>query len=222
MNSSNTKGDHTLAPRLRAIPVSRLRGFLTELANLGDGEEAVSRFCSRFPDMLPEPANLQSTILQYAVRSHLPLPSRAQTEEMVRRSWYRPLRNWIRSVWLAQDDRTRRWLLYPLLDAEMYVSKGRAPWVSTLCFLEEPMKISLDPPRPFEQALIYLLNSAKRTRHCKNLDCPAPYFFADRRNQKYCSEICALPEQRAFKRRWWKQKGKKWRENRERGKKTKR
>jgi len=207
---------------VRAIPVSRLRGFLTELANLGDGDEAVFRFYSRFRDMLPEPANLESTILQYAVRSKLPLPSGAQTGQMIRKSWYRPLRNWIRSVWLARDERTKRWLLYPLLDAEMYVSEGRAPWLSNLYFLEAHIDVQLGPPRPFEQALTYLLNSAKRTRRCKNTECPAPYFFADRRNQKYCSEVCALPEQRVFKRRWWQQNGKKWRENRDSRKETKR
>jgi hypothetical protein len=222
MNSSKAKSDLTLALRLRATPRSRLRRFLTELVNLGDGEKAVARFCSRFNDMLPEPANLVSTISQYAVRSNLPLPSGAQTRQMICKSWYRPLRNWIRSAWLARDERTKRWLLYPLLDTEMYVSKGRAPWLSTLCFLETPIDVSLGPPRPFEQALTYLLNSAKRTRHCKNPECPAPYFFADRRNQKYCSEDCALPEQRAFKRRWWQQNGKKWRENRDTRKEAKR
>jgi hypothetical protein len=103
----------------------------------------------------------------------------------------------------------------------MYVSEGRAPWLSTFCFLESHIDVRLAPPRPFEQALTYLLNSAKRMRHCKNPECPAPYFFADRRNQKYCSEVCALPEQRAFKRRWWQQNGKKWRENRDRRKETK-
>lgn len=221
MNSSNTKSDLALAPRVRAIPVSRLRRFLIELANLGDGDKAVSRFCSRFRDMLPEPANLESTIAQYAVRSKLPLPSGAQTGQMIWKSWYRPLRNWIRSAWLAEDERTKRWLLYPLLDTEMYVSEGRAPWVSTICFLESRIDVQLASPRPFEQALTYLMNSAKRTRHCKNPECPAPYFFADRRNQKYCSEVCALPEQRAFKRRWWQQNGKKWRENRERREKAK-
>jgi hypothetical protein len=96
---------------------------------------------------------------------------------MVWKSWYRPLRNWIRSAWFAQDERTKRWLLYPLLDVEMYVSEGRAPWLSTICFLETPIDVQLASPRPFEQAVTYLRNSAKRTRHCKNRQCPAPYFL---------------------------------------------
>lgn len=222
MNSSNPRDGSTLAPRSRTIPAPRLRRFLTELANLGEGEEAVSRFCSRFQDVLPRPANLESTVLQHARRSGLPLPSAAQREQMTWKSWYRPLRNWIRSIWATQDERTKRWLLYPLLDSEMYASEGPAPIVSTLCFLEAPIDIQLGPPRPFEQALTYLLNSGKRSRHCKNPDCAAPYFFAGRRNQKYCSEDCALLQQKAYKRRWWQQNGKKWRENRERRKWAKR
>jgi len=35
-----------------------------------------------------------------------------------------------------------------------------------------------------------------------NPDCKAPYFFARRRSQKYCRDLCALPSQKEFKRRW--------------------
>jgi len=59
----------------------------------------------------------------------------------------------------------------------------------------------------FEIALCYCLHSVDRLRVCQNHECNAPYFFAKRRSQKYCSDICALPAQREFKRRWWAEHG---------------
>jgi hypothetical protein len=38
---------------------------------------------------------------------------------------------------------------------------------------------------------------------CRNIDCPAPYFIASRRDQKFCTEECASPAKKAAKLRWW-------------------
>jgi hypothetical protein len=38
---------------------------------------------------------------------------------------------------------------------------------------------------------------------CRNVDCPAPYFIASRRDQKFCTDVCALPAKKAAKLRWW-------------------
>jgi len=46
-----------------------------------------------------------------------------------------------------------------------------------------------------------------RMRYCPTLGCPAPYFIAQRRSQKYCSDACAVPAQREFKRAWWREHG---------------
>jgi hypothetical protein len=59
----------------------------------------------------------------------------------------------------------------------------------------------------FELALMYCMRSAERLRVCPNTECVAPYFIAQRRTQKYCSEKCAQPSQREFKRRWWDEHG---------------
>jgi len=72
----------------------------------------------------------------------------------------------------------------------------------------------------FEQALLHLVREANRARYCQNPDCPAPYFFAARRSQKYCSDICALPAQREFKGRWWVEHGNRWREQRPKARTT--
>lgn len=45
---------------------------------------------------------------------------------------------------------------------------------------------------------------AHHLRFCENKNCPHHfYFIADRVDQKYCSSECALPAQRAAKRKWW-------------------
>jgi hypothetical protein len=75
--------------------------------------------------------------------------------------------------------------------------------------------INLPMPTPFEQILEYLIRFDVCTRLCANRECPASYFLPRRRSQKYCSDVCALPAQREFKRRWWQAKGKPWRRRRE-------
>jgi hypothetical protein len=70
--------------------------------------------------------------------------------------------------------------------------------------LPDPFRLSLDP---FTRVLIHCMHSADKLRVCQNTDCPAPYFIAQRRSQKYCSEKCAQPSQREFKLRWWDEHG---------------
>jgi hypothetical protein len=72
----------------------------------------------------------------------------------------------------------------------------------------------------FALVLLRALHLADRMRHCPNPACPAPYFIARRRSQKYCSDACALPAQREFKALWWKNHGTEW--QRERRAKAKR
>lgn len=59
----------------------------------------------------------------------------------------------------------------------------------------------------FAQVLLRAFEVADRLRRCPTSDCPAPYFIAQRRSQKYCSDACALPAQREFKRTWWREHG---------------
>lgn len=56
---------------------------------------------------------------------------------------------------------------------------------------------------PIGQALLEAIHSADLMRVCMNPECPARYFIAYRRTQKFCSEKCAGPGQREAKRRWW-------------------
>jgi len=42
---------------------------------------------------------------------------------------------------------------------------------------------------------------------CRNDQCAAPYFFTRRRDQRFCSQDCAWPAQKAAKLRWWNKHG---------------
>jgi len=42
---------------------------------------------------------------------------------------------------------------------------------------------------------------------CRNDQCAAPYFFRRRRDQRFCSQDCAWPAQKAAKLRWWNKQG---------------
>jgi hypothetical protein len=223
-NSSKVDGDPVLALERRAIGVSRLRAFLTGFANLEDRPEALSRFYRLFFDMLPPIENVRHLCTQHRLweRLNLPEPSEAQVQGQLSRL-YIGLRDWLRSAWVAKDKRARVWLLHELISNEAYLHTGQSLALTVIAFGNGPiLNVELGPPTPFEQAAVYLLNPAARTRVCNNADCPAPYFLADKRNQMYCSEDCALPAQRQFKRLWWQQNGKKWRKNRERREKTER
>jgi hypothetical protein len=114
--------------------------------------------------------------------------------------WIWHLRQMLRRVWEQPDRWTREWGAHLLLLTTYAEAKWRH--VSILG-IDGP----LPEPTPFEQALMYLVNMADRARVCQNSDCAAPYFFAARRSQKYCSTACALPAQREFKRRWWAEHG---------------
>lgn len=63
----------------------------------------------------------------------------------------------------------------------------------------------------FGQVLLRAVDVADRMRRCPTPACPAPYFIAQRRSQRYCSDACALPAQREFKRIWWREHGNQWR-----------
>ena len=58
----------------------------------------------------------------------------------------------------------------------------------------------------FEAAMYYLQTQlTDKLRRCPNPKCPAPYFFATKKGQKFCSTVCAEPAQREAKRKWWKE-----------------
>ena len=77
--------------------------------------------------------------------------------------------------------------------------------------LNPKRSLSVPDRTPFDDALGHLIKSAHRAQFCANQECPAPYFFAKRKNQRYCSEVCAAPAHRKMKLKWWTENGAEWR-----------
>jgi hypothetical protein len=96
-------------------------------------------------------------------------------------------RDAVRRAWKAPDKRSRLYAVIPML-ARFARREG-------------------SPESAIERALFYLLDDGHLARVCGNAECPAPYYWARRPNQKYCSGDCALPAQRETKLRWWQTKG---------------
>jgi hypothetical protein len=71
-------------------------------------------------------------------------------------------------------------------------------------FLIGLLLLSEVPLTPFEAAMFHLQTQlTDKLRRCPNPTCPAPYFFATKKGQKFCSTVCAEPAQREAKRKWW-------------------
>ncbi len=117
------------------------------------------------------------------------------------------LRDDLRLVWDTPDRRHRDWYLFQLRQTFHHdvimgdvLDKREAP---------NPGRLSgrlAAPPAltPFEAALEYFRTRiGDRAKHCGGPDCPAPYFIAVKRWQKYCSLACAGPAGREAKRKWW-------------------
>ncbi len=195
MNSSSEKQGRTLAN----IPGDQLKDFLYELVNLMDGSEAVERFETRYAQFLPW-ANSEG---QTVVIDSIDFGDASSGSQMVR-TGYDPLfllRDQLREIWATADLETKEW--------RIFLFRGDLTMTGSFLVATGP-----PPPSPFQQAVLYLLKHAAETRRCHNADCSSPYFFARRISQKYCSEDCARPAQRRYKRQWWQRHGGVWRQKR--------
>jgi hypothetical protein len=196
------------------------RRFLVEVANLPQiqtGDDAVSAAWSRFTrkfghwlaslDLARQgvatedgtadsPFGIGSVIGGAWLGGHF-LGGVAMLSELLRRAWSEPT-----------PAEREIGILAVLVDlAQFYASKsGRR-----FALVQEPLA----------PALLQAIHAADLMRICQNPDCPARYFIADRRTQKFCSEKCAGPAQREAKRRWWSEHGNKWKKQRERKAKRK-
>jgi hypothetical protein len=117
------------------------------------------------------------------------------------------LRYELRLVWNEQDKRRQDWYVFCLRDSFQYYEvmhdikeKREPPNPHRLAHrLAEPPGIT-----PFEAAMFYFQTAlTEKAKYCGGRDCPAPYFIAVKRWQKYCSEKCAALANGEAKRRWW-------------------
>jgi len=95
----------------------------------------------------------------------------------------------LQKAWDARGERERNWYL-----------------VSLESFYHRTSNHFIDPPKTvtaMEAVMNHFRRNARRALHCLNPECPAPYFFAKKKGQRYCTTDCARPAQLASKRRWW-------------------
>lgn len=154
-----------------------------------DGDSATRRLIERYPEIFnPYRATTRQLKELYPnlplVFSPSPgLPIKAQSEIAALFGML------LRKAWDAREQRRRDWYL---TDAESFYHHA------TNRFGDPPTHAT-----PIEAVLFYFRHNINRTRHCPNSHCPAPYFFATKKGQEYCSAECAKPAQRAAKLRWW-------------------
>jgi hypothetical protein len=207
INSRMKKSDRTLAH----VSPAQAERFLTELVNLR--KDAVGRFQSRFAHMIPDNFSFRLVEIITSFGSDPIRLSEEETAEYGRMRLFKELIENVRRVWAEPDLRTKQYGVFLIWQWAIFGPSG--PLGQSR--IEIPAK--LPPPTPFEEALQYLLNEASRETYCQNPDCLAPYYFAKRRSQRYCSDACAKPAQREFKRQWWAEHGEEWRAQKQ-GKKT--
>jgi len=175
------------------VPRRRIEDFLKELANTHLDAKVGVRLKRRFPEFL-----------DYSEAKCHPMDA----DDFGWAPWIEPLRSalgikgplvsalaaGVRSVWADPDARSREWKLFLLR-----LSLADALEVEDIT----------DPPplTPLERALSYLQREGRRAKRCANQDCAEPYFFARRKNQKFCCAECAAPAKLEAKRRWWAEHG---------------
>jgi hypothetical protein len=192
----------------REVSPGRAERFLLELANLKITDATSrSRFEQSFSDFIPPtPGRLYDVTESPPSQLYevISFPRFIFTlQHLLRAAWERPT-TFDREVHLG------------FTTQEVYKQFLRAT----------DMKPAEDTPlhalwKPLGKVFICLTRAqrvADRMRRCDNASCPAPYFIAERRNQKFCTEICAAPAQREQKATWWKEHGPEWREKRKKQK----
>ena len=173
---------------LARISAKRLRNFLLGVVNSNGAAGDAIWFRRQFSDFFP------GEWLSWAVG----LPG-ALTEPEFWEVMLLIQRDHLRAVWNSPDTRTAEWRTFTL----RYREHDNMPPP-----LQRNRDMELPAAVPLQQALTYLEQNVDLLRRCGNPDCKTmPYFFAERRSQKYCSEPCALPAQKAAKLRWWNKHG---------------
>jgi hypothetical protein len=140
-----------------------------------------------------------------------PVPSAHDIEQNFR-SWYRGVLSFSQMIDPGVELPTTEEMVgfisqkFDQARAAIPPENGPVPLETILAQIEFSKLTWLEPPpvTPFEAAVFYFQTSiADLAKHCGNSECPAPYFIAIKKWQKYCSEKCAGPAARESKRRWW-------------------
>ena len=175
---------------LGIVPPARAEDFLQWFANLGDDD--ADQLFSKYPEMF-HPSTTPEQVMAYGRK--------------------------LRLAWKSPDERIRDWYIFSLRHAHALGERSlHAPHEVAAEVLSTPRAqqtlwkekdydwLSAPPPHvtPFEAVLYYFQTRVgDLAKYCGHVDCPAPYFIAKKRAQKFCSEECAGPANRESKRKWW-------------------
>jgi hypothetical protein len=190
----------------------QLEEFTVELVNLDwRNAGAISRFKRRFPDSGLFDSRVIFAFmatLQTGIMDSDPALGAAFTQFI-----YEYFVEVFQAAWAEHDSKAREWI-WAILRTQLARDTVTGLFIPSadqhgrMTFPRPPEEL------PVERAFDYLLENHNRTRYCPNEGCPAPYFFAKRHTQRYCSESCAQNGERETKRRWWAEHGVKWRKAR--------
>jgi len=217
MNTSTKRDRHFLVGRQRAdrllidwanaqtdYPTTEARPFSKAAKDYISRTDAdIMRLIRRYPELFsglpsaePPPQEAESKVPS----SHWEIIARVQ--------------QFLRLAWDAPDLRHRDWYIFkarerfhelavflPMWESRVLASNAKSP-LDELTAAEFETRINPPAMTPFEQVMYRFHRIAGDARHCKNPECPAPYFFG-KKGQKYCSSKCSAPAQREQKRRWW-------------------
>lgn len=193
MKSSIQSGDQILG----AVSQAAAERFLLDLANFRGKTETAARLVKRNRGIC---ADIKVDFEQES-------PDAAQ-------GWFEitVLQRRLRKAWDAPDARSREWYCFQLRARFWRWEKRDDQGLQAL--LQDPNVRAIyedaPPETPFEAVMFYFSSViGSRAKHCANSTCPAPYFIAQKRAQKYCSAKCTGPAQREAKRRWWAKRPKK-------------
>lgn len=189
--SSKAKARGTLAAQLRT---------LSEFANLRD--EDVEKFRTKYPNFLvsktlTEGGWIEGVVHRLGGSGPGLISGRAlMIAETIRKLQPTPslrTRDMLRLIWKGDSDAN------DYLKVLLSGSRTQFDW--------NRGELVYGPQNELEEAIYALFRNSRLARVCENTDCPAPFFIAKRKSQRYCGEECASVYQKAWKRKWWNDKG---------------
>lgn len=83
---------------------------------------------------------------------------------------------------------------------EHWLREAKSPWVVEW---SRKRRIRANPRSLPAVLALGCVVHANRFGICRSPECPAPYFFVVRSDQRYCSTACAWPAKKEAKLKWW-------------------
>jgi hypothetical protein len=192
----------------------QLDKFLVEFANMQQSDRLIRKFSSLLPPNLQSAHDFSPTFTKNL--DELPAANLRAYQELVQAVWEAPTNAQRR--YFGWKLRSRLYLAVEAMAREAIpqtIQREGGEWHRVREWkLEYSTMLRSLQETPFEAALDRLDDLRERTKRCSNPDCPAPFFIAVRKSQRYCTESCAGVFQRQAKQAWWQRHGREWREQR--------